>query len=69
VLKRIDESGDLFEPVLKLKQKLPKLEKLEAAVDKVAATGLFKAAKPPSRDTRDPSRAAPRELSKKRGHG
>ena len=25
VLKRVDKSGDLFEPVLKLKQKLPKL--------------------------------------------
>src|SRR4051794_29245527 len=29
-LKRVEKFGDLFEPVLKLKQKLPALEKLEA---------------------------------------
>jgi bifunctional non-homologous end joining protein LigD len=69
VLKRVEKSGDLFAPLLKLKQNLPKLEKLEAAVEKVAATGLFNDAKPPARDTRDPQRAAPRELSRKRGHG
>jgi bifunctional non-homologous end joining protein LigD len=28
VLKRVEKHGDLFEPVLKLKQKLPKLEAL-----------------------------------------
>ncbi len=33
VLERVDKLGDLFEPVLKLKQKLPKL----AALEKVAA--------------------------------
>jgi bifunctional non-homologous end joining protein LigD len=69
VLKRVEKFGDLFAPLLKLKQKLPKMEKLEAAVEKVAATGLFNDAKPPARDTRDPQRAAPRELSRKRGHG
>ena len=31
VLKRVDKHGDLFEPVLKLKQKLPKLGELEKA--------------------------------------
>ena len=30
VLKRVEKLGDLFEPVLKLKQKLPQLEKLSA---------------------------------------
>jgi bifunctional non-homologous end joining protein LigD len=30
VLKRVDKSGDLFEPVLKMKQKLPSIEKLTA---------------------------------------
>ena len=30
VLERVQKSGDLFEPVLKLKQKLPPLKKLEA---------------------------------------
>ena len=69
VLKRVEESGDLFAPVLKLKQKLPTLDKLEAAVEKAAAGGLFKGAKPPGRDTRDPQRMPPRELSRKRGHG
>ncbi len=28
-IKRVEKQGDLFEPVLKLKQKLPKLEELE----------------------------------------
>ena len=69
VLERVDKHGDLFEPLLKLKQKLPKLEKLEAAVEAAAAKGLFQGAKPPARDSRDPSRQAPKEISKKRGHG
>jgi bifunctional non-homologous end joining protein LigD len=69
VLRRVEQHGDLFAPVLKLKQKLPSIEKLEAAVEKVASTGLFKAAKPPARDSRDPQRMPPRELSQKRGHG
>ena len=30
-IKRIEKEGDLFEPVLKLKQKLPALERLEDA--------------------------------------
>jgi bifunctional non-homologous end joining protein LigD len=30
VLKRVEKSGDLFEPVLKMKQKLPSMEKLTA---------------------------------------
>jgi len=30
VLKRVEKSGDLFEPVLKMKQKLPSIEKLTA---------------------------------------
>ena len=30
VLKRVDKSGDIFEPVLKMKQKLPGIEKLTA---------------------------------------
>jgi bifunctional non-homologous end joining protein LigD len=30
VLKRVDKVGDLFEPVLKMKQKLPSIEKLSA---------------------------------------
>jgi len=69
VLERVAKHGDLFAPVLKQKQKLPSLAKLEQAVVAVAETRLLKQGKPPARDTRDPSRTAPRELSRKRGHG
>jgi bifunctional non-homologous end joining protein LigD len=69
VLERVEEHGDLFAPVLKRKQKLASLAKLEQAVAAVAETGLLKQGKPPARDTHDPARAAPRELSRKRGHG
>ena len=69
VLKRVDARGDLFAPVLKLKQKLPSIKKLESAVEKVGATGLFHHAKPPGSDTRDPLRQPQREISQKRGHG
>jgi bifunctional non-homologous end joining protein LigD len=67
VLKRVDRDGDLFAPVLKLKQKLPSLEKLEKAVQAVAASGLLHEGNAPSKTTGDPSRAAPPELSRKRG--
>jgi len=36
-LARVEKHGDLFEPVLKLKQKLPKIEALEAVGETVAA--------------------------------
>jgi hypothetical protein len=35
VLERADKMGDLFEPVLTRKQKLPSIDKLERAVAKV----------------------------------
>ncbi|HSS95997.1 MAG TPA: non-homologous end-joining DNA ligase [Terriglobales bacterium] len=38
VLKRVDKMGDLFEPLLKLKQKLPKLPGLEKEEPKAAKT-------------------------------
>lgn len=37
ILKRVDKMGDLFAPVLKLKQKLPGPEKLEAAASSIPA--------------------------------
>lgn len=37
VLERVDKHGDLFAPTLKLKQKLPKMEALEAAAEVLAA--------------------------------
>ena len=53
VLKRVEKMGDLFEPVLKLKQELPKLPGLEKAEAAVIAEGLEIAAqaekKPSSR--------------------
>ena len=67
VLKRVDRDGDLFAPVLKLKQKLPSLEKLGKAVQSVAASGLLADGKPPSKTTTDPSRMPPPELSRKHG--
>lgn len=36
-LARVDKHGDMFEPVLKKKQKLPKIEALQEAVEVVAA--------------------------------
>src|SRR5256885_9188394 len=36
VLERVDRMGDLFEPLLKQKQKLPSIDELERAVAKVA---------------------------------
>ena len=45
-LKRVEKLGDLFEPVLKLKQKLPKLESLE-----VDAQGVTRAKSAPGRKT------------------
>jgi len=44
VLKRVDKMGDLFAPLLTLKQKLPKLPGLEKAEAKPAAKGLDLAA-------------------------
>ncbi len=69
VLRRAEESGDLFAPVLKLRQRLPKLQKLEAAVEAVARRGVLREGKPPHRESKEPSRAAPREHSRKRGRG
>src|ERR1700737_549817 len=40
VLKRMEKSGDLFEPVLKLKQKLPTLAGIEEGTSAAVETGL-----------------------------
>jgi bifunctional non-homologous end joining protein LigD len=40
VLKRVEKIGDLFAPLLKLKQKLPKLPGLEKSEPKKAAKGM-----------------------------
>lgn len=49
VLKRVEKMGDLFEPVLKLKQKLPQLAGLGAEVEKKEAAGVALAAQAESR--------------------
>ncbi|MEY2413111.1 MAG: bifunctional non-ous end joining protein LigD [Acidobacteriaceae bacterium] len=40
VLKRVEKMGDLFEPILKLKQKLPKLPGIEDATPQAIEAGL-----------------------------
>jgi bifunctional non-homologous end joining protein LigD len=40
VIKRVEKSGDLFEPVLKLKQKLPTLAGIEEGTSETVETGL-----------------------------
>jgi bifunctional non-homologous end joining protein LigD len=40
VLKRVERMGDLFEPVLALKQKLPKLAGIEEAQPHAIASGI-----------------------------
>ena len=49
VLKRVEKMGDLFEPLLKLKQKLPQLAGLGAEVEKKEAAGVALAAQAESR--------------------
>ena len=49
VLDRVQKSGDVFEPVLKLKQKLPAIERLKELGD--GASGRIERPKPTSRET------------------
>ena len=64
VLARVEKSGDLFEPLLKIKQKLPKLPGIEKATADVIAAGLEMAAQADepaakrARKTAAPARAA-----------
>ena len=44
VIKRVEKMGDLFEPVLTLKQKLPKLPGIEEAQPEAISTGIDLAA-------------------------
>jgi bifunctional non-homologous end joining protein LigD len=65
-LKRVDKLGDLFEPVLKLKQKLPTLEKLDALRRELVGEepGVGRERKPPKPTATNKARAA--MMSKKR---
>ncbi|MFI5071661.1 MAG: ATP-dependent DNA ligase, partial [Terriglobales bacterium] len=66
VIKRVEKMGDLFEPVLTLKQKLPKLPGIEAAQPEVISTGIDLAAQ--AEEVRSPRRrtAAKRATAKKK---
>ena len=64
-LKRVEKHGDLFEPVLTLKQKLPSLEKLAALRRELVGEepGAIKGRKPPRPTTTAKSRA---QMAKRR---
>ncbi|MBV8206367.1 MAG: non-homologous end-joining DNA ligase [Acidobacteria bacterium] len=67
-LARVEKMGDLFEPVLARKQKLPSLEKLEAAVSMIMAQGGSGSRPlPPAPTPRRP--AAPRQSSPRTSRG
>jgi len=61
VLKRAEKLGDLFEPVLKLKQKLPEIEELEntRAATKSATVPKVQAAASPSKSRKAAPRSKP----------
>ncbi|MGH9529993.1 MAG: non-homologous end-joining DNA ligase [Terriglobales bacterium] len=64
VVKRVEKTGDLFEAILTLKQKLPKLPGIEEAQPEAIAVGIDLAAQ-----AEEPARkrkAAPKRLSKKK---
>ncbi|MCU1299062.1 MAG: primase-like protein [Acidobacteriaceae bacterium] len=63
VLERVDKVGDLFEPVLTLKQKLPKLAGIETAQPEALGAGLEIAAQAESPRTR--AKRSPKKKSSK----
>jgi bifunctional non-homologous end joining protein LigD len=63
VLKRVEKMGDLFEPVLKLRQKLPQLAGLGAGAEKEEA-GVALAAQAESRPRPKKSNTASRPRRK-----
>jgi bifunctional non-homologous end joining protein LigD len=67
VLKRVEKMGDLFEPVLTLKQKLPKVPGLEAGQPEAIETGLEMAAQTATgkdRASKPARRAAPKKKAR-----
>ena len=64
VVERVQKIGDLFEPVLTLKQKLPKLPGIEEAQPAAIESGLEIAAQADS-PTRKSSRSSPRKKARK----
>jgi bifunctional non-homologous end joining protein LigD len=61
VIKRVEKMGDLFEPVLTLKQKLPKLSRVEEAQPQAISSGIDLAAQAEEKETTKKSvrRASP----------
>ena len=66
VLHRVDKMGDLFAPLLSLKQKLPKLPGIEEGKAEAVATGLQIAAQAQSTGRKRPSGAKKRPQTGKR---
>jgi len=66
VLERVPKLGDLFEPVLSLKQKLPKLPGIEEAQPAAIESGLEIAAQADSSRRRKASSSRPRSSAKKK---
>jgi bifunctional non-homologous end joining protein LigD len=64
VLKRVEKMGDLFEPLLKLKQKLPQLAGLGAEVEKKETARVALAAQAESRPRAKKSKTASRTRRK-----
>ncbi len=65
VIKRVEKMGDLFEPVLTLKQKLPKLPGIEEAQPEAIVTGIDLAAQ--AEEVRSPRRRpAPKRATGKK---
>jgi bifunctional non-homologous end joining protein LigD len=64
VLQRVEKMGDLFDPVLRLKQKLPQLAGLGAEVEKEEAGGVALAAQAESRPRAKKSKTASRPRRK-----
>lgn len=66
VLERVEKLGDLFAPLLKLKQKLPKLAGLGSGNAQAIATGLEMAAQPDRRPTTKSSKSTHTASSRRR---
>jgi len=65
VIERVKKMGDLFAPVLELKQKLPKLGGLENARPEAVKSGLEMAAQADKGSSKKKSRSAPRKRARK----
>ena len=65
VLERVQKMGDLFEPVLTLKQKLPKLRGIEKAQPAAIESGLEIAAQADPSNRKPPARSSARKKARK----